>query len=162
MNKVLIIGCPGSGKSTFARGLRDKTNLPLFYLDMLYHRADKTTIDDKEFDIKLSEILIKDQWIIDGNYSRTLETRIKECDTVFLFDIPIEDCISGVENRIGNKREDMPWIEEEFDSEFKRFIINFSNTQAPYTNELIEKYKNSIDLTVFKTRKEADEYLDNI
>ena len=35
MNKVLIIGCPGSGKSTFARALHEVTNLPLVYLDML-------------------------------------------------------------------------------------------------------------------------------
>lgn len=162
MNKVIIIGCPGSGKSTFARKLRDKTNLPLFYLDMIYHHKDKTTLTDKEFDRELNELLSKDQWIIDGNYSRTLETRMKECDRVYLFDISIEECINGVENRIGTKREDMPWIEEEFDSEFKQFILDFPIKQMPYIYDLIEKYKNTINIVIFKTRKEADEYLDNM
>lgn len=162
MNKVLIIGCPGSGKSTFARKLRDKTNLPLYYLDMIYHHEDKTTLTDEEFDRELNELLSKDQWIIDGNYSRTLETRMKECDSVYLFDISIEECINGVENRIGTKREDMPWIEEEFDSEFKQFILDFPIKRMPHIYELIEKYKNIVNIVVFKSRKEADEYLDNV
>ena len=55
--KIMIIGSPGSGKSTFARKLRDKTGLPLFYLDMIKHKLDRTTISSEEFDKKLYEIL---------------------------------------------------------------------------------------------------------
>ena len=120
MKKVLVIGCPGSGKSTFARRLRDRTGLPLYPLDLLWHRPDKTTVSETEFDAALAEILRKDRWIIDGNFSRTLERRLAECDTVYLFDLPLADCIAGVEARIGTKREDMPWIETEFDPEFRR------------------------------------------
>ena len=110
MQKVIVIGCPGSGKSTFARKLRDLTDLPLYYLDMMWHRPDKSTIARKEFDIRLREILSKDRWIIDGNYQRTLELRFSECDTVFLLDYPIDICLKRVEKRIGQKREDMPWV----------------------------------------------------
>lgn len=77
MNKVIVIGCPGAGKSTFARKLRDFIGLPLYYLDMLWHRPDKTNISREEFDIRLKEILETEKWIIDGNYGRTLETRKK-------------------------------------------------------------------------------------
>ena len=55
--KIMIIGSPGSGKSTFARKLRDKTGLPLFYLDMIKHKPDRTTISSEEFDKKLKEII---------------------------------------------------------------------------------------------------------
>lgn len=41
--KAIIIGCPGAGKSTFARKLSEKTQLPLYYLDMLWHKPDRTT-----------------------------------------------------------------------------------------------------------------------
>ena len=41
--KIIVIGCPGAGKSTFARRLRDETGLPLYYLDLLWHRPDRTT-----------------------------------------------------------------------------------------------------------------------
>ena len=111
MKRVIVIGSPGSGKSTFSRNLRDKTGLPLYHLDNIWHRPDRTTITREEFDERLSAILAKDSWIIDGNYSRTLELRIKHCDTVFLLDYPLEVCLAGVKGRIGNEREDMPWIE---------------------------------------------------
>ena len=97
MKKVLILGCPGAGKSTFARKLRDKTGLPLYYLDMIWHKPDRTTITKQEFDAKLSEIIKQEEWIIDGNYGRTLEMRFKECDTVFFLDLPTNVCLAGVE-----------------------------------------------------------------
>ena len=162
MKKVIVVGCSGSGKSTFCRKLRDKIDLPLFYLDMIWHKPDKTTVSQEEFDNKLNELLKLDEWIIDGNYMRTLDLRMSKCDTVILFDLPIDDCLKGVEQRIGTKREDMPWIEEEFDSEFKEWITNFPNIQTPYTYELINKYKGAIDVVIFKTRKQADDYLNNL
>ncbi len=159
MLKIIIIGSPGAGKSTFARKLRDTTGIPLYYLDMLWHKPDQTTISREEFDAKLNKILKQNSWIIDGNYQRTLEARIKECDTVFLMDFPLDVCISGAESRIGKKREDLPWIESEFDKEFKQWIIDFSKKQLPQIYKTIEKYRNNKDIIIFKSRKEADNYL---
>ena len=99
--KAIVIGCPGAGKSTFARRLCDKTGLPLYYLDMIWHKPDRTTVEKSEFDEKLREIVSGDRWIIDGNYGRTLEMRLESCEAVFLFDIPVEECLSGVRSRIG-------------------------------------------------------------
>ena len=75
MKKIIIIGCSGSGKSTFARKLSAKINIPLYYLDMIWYKPDKTTLTKKEFDEQLGALLDKDMWIIDGNYQRTLEMR---------------------------------------------------------------------------------------
>ena len=121
MRRVLVIGCPGAGKSTFARRLRDATGLPLYYLDMLWHKPDRTTITREEFDIRLQMILEQDEWIIDGNFARTLPMRLAYCDTVFFLDFPTGVCLEGVERRIGIKHEDMPWVEHEFDEEFRRY-----------------------------------------
>ena len=65
LRKVIIIGCTGAGKSTFARILSDKTHLPLYYLDMLWHKPDRTTVERNIFDNKLKEIVLGDKWIID-------------------------------------------------------------------------------------------------
>lgn len=157
--KVIVIGSPGAGKSTFSRKLRDETQLPLYYLDMLWHKPDRTTISRREFDIKLRDILIRDRWIIDGNYNRTLEMRFQYCDTVFLLDYPLELCLLGAESRVGKKREDLPWLETEFDSEFKQYIIDFSRDILPKIYGLIEKYRKEKSIIIFKSREESETYL---
>lgn len=158
MKKVIVIGCPGAGKSEFARRLKNTTQFPLYYLDMLWHKADKTNFTQDEFDIKLINILKQDKWIIDGNYLRTLEIRLKECDTVFLLDYSLATCLSGANSRIGKKREDMPWIETEFDGEFKQWIMNFPVKQLPQIYNLLRKYKQK-NINIFKSREDADNYL---
>lgn len=157
--KVIVIGSPGSGKSTFSRKLRDVTGLPLYYLDMLWHKPDKTTISKQEFDTKLKDILMRDKWIIDGNYNRTIEMRLKYCDAVFLMDFPVDICILGAESRVGKQREDMPWHETELDSEFKQFIIDFPKEDLPRIYELIEKNREDKRVVIFKSREESEEYL---
>ena len=105
MKRVLVIGCPGSGKSTFARRLSEMTGFPLVYLDMLFHKADRTTCSKEEFDEQLIRVLERDEWILDGNYARTLGMRLERCDTVFWLDYPTEVCLAGVRSRRGKPRE---------------------------------------------------------
>ena len=158
MKKIIIIGCPGSGKSTFAQKLQKCLSLPLYHLDMIWHKPDKTTVTREEFDARLDEILATEEWIIDGNYKRTLEKRIFACDTVFLFDLPTFVCISGAKERIGKKRADMPWVEEELDPEFKAWIEGFRNEQLPEIYRLLEKYSDKRTV-IFKSREEADQFI---
>lgn len=161
MKKIIVIGSPGAGKSTFARKLREKTGIPLYYLDMLWHKPDRTNVSQEEFDAGLDSILCQDEWIIDGNYLRTLERRLKACDTVFFLDYPLEVCLSGAASRIGKKREDMPWVEEEFDKEFRQWIIDFPRDQLPFIDKKLEQYRSKREIILFKSRQEAEYYLKN-
>lgn len=162
MKRAVVIGCSGSGKSVFSRKLRDVTGLSLYYLDMIWHKPDGTNISREEFDKQLDSIISRDSWIIDGNYQRTLETRIKACDTVFLFDLPTEICIEGALSRIGKKREDMPWFENELDPEFRQWIESFRANQLPEVYRLLEKYKNNREIVVFRTREQADKFIEKL
>ena len=160
MEKVIIIGCPGSGKTRFAEKLNKCTGLPLYYLDAIWHKPDKTHITREEFDERILEIFNEDKWIIDGNYKRTIEMRLKECDTLFLFDLPTEVCIQGVTERIGKGRYELPWLETELDPEFKSFIEEFPKDTLPYIYELIEKYKDKKQVIIFKSRQDADGFIE--
>lgn len=154
--RAIVIGCPGSGKSTFSRKLRDITGLPLYYLDLLWHKPDRTNVTREIFDERLHEILVRERWIIDGNYLRTLETRLQFCDAVFLLDYPLEVCLAGAESRIGKKREDLPWVETEFDGEFRQWILDFSEQQLPEIYALLEQYREGKHIFIFRSRQEAD------
>ena len=111
-----------------------------------------------EFDAGLREIISGDRWIIDGNYGRTLEMRFQACDTVFLLDFPVEECLAAAESRIGNPREDLPWTETEFDGEFRQWILDFPRNELPAVYKLIGRFQNEKRIYIFHTIDDINAY----
>ena len=159
--RVAVIGCPGGGKSTFSRALRDRVGLPLYHLDAIYWRDDRTHLSREEFYPLMQKIIAREEWIMDGNYNSTLEWRISACDLLIFLDYPAEVCLEGVRARRGQKRSDMPWVEEGDDQEFLEFIRAFETESRPRILELIGGYPDKA-VVVFRTREEADRYLDTL
>ena len=160
MKRIMVIGCPGSGKSTFSKALHEITDIPLYHLDMMYWNADRTTVDKAVFREKLSSTIQKSQWIIDGNYGSTIELRLQACDTVIFLDYPVDVCLNGIRERRGKARTDLPWIEksDEEDAEFIEFIKNYNSQSRPEVMALLDKYPNK-NIYIFKSRDEANEFL---
>lgn len=161
MKKIIVIGCPGSGKSTFSRELNRITHIPLYYLDMMYWNSDRTTVEKAVFIERLADAINKDEWIIDGNYGSTMEPRMQACDTVIFLDYPLDVCLDGIRGRIGKERPDMPWVEYEEDQEFTEFVKSYNYQSRPKVMELLAKYSNK-EVHIFKSRNEADEFLNII
>ena len=159
MKRIIVVGSPGAGKSTFARRMGELTGLPVHHLDLLWHRPDRSNVTQAEFDAALEGVLQGEGWIIDGNYSRTLERRMEACDTVFFLDYPLDVCLAGARDRIGKKREDFPYLETELDPEFYQWILDFPKDHLPRLYRLVERYRGSREVVVFRSREEAEAYL---
>ena len=160
-NRVLILGCPGSGKSTFARRLQEKTGLPLIHLDNVWWRADGTHISREEFDRALDGLLAGEKWVMDGDYSRTYEVRLRAADTVIFLDYPEAVCMAGIIARVGQNRPDMPWMEGTLDPELVAQVRNYRRDNRPVLLSLLQKYSEK-QIFIFTDRAQADRWLSEI
>lgn len=157
-NRIIVLGCPGSGKSTFARALAARTGLPLIHLDSVWWRADGSHISRDEFDRALSELLAGEKWIMDGDYSRTYEVRLRAADTVIFLDYPEDVCMAGIVGRVGEERPDMPWTESTLDPELVAMVKNYARDNRPVLLDLLRRYADR-QVLVFTDRTRADRWL---
>ncbi len=162
LNKVIVIGSPGAGKSVFSKRLNEKTGLPLIHLDLIWHKPDKTHIPREQFDAVLERACQEERWIMDGNYSRTLELRFAHADTVIFLDYPPEVCLEGIAGRIGQTRSDMPWVEDCLDPELKQTVEEYPHKNRQTVYRLIKKYQTDKTVVVFHSREDAERYLENL
>lgn len=159
MKKVIVIGCPGSGKSTFSRALAQLTGLPLYHLDQLFWNADGTCVSREVFCARLEPVLASDEWIVDGNFSFTMALRMAACDTVFFLDYPVEVCLDGIRTRQGKPRPDMPAILPDGDDpEFVAAIRSYPQRSRPQVLQLLALHREK-QIVVFHSREESDLWL---
>lgn len=167
MERILIIGNCGSGKSTFAKALAEKTGLPLVHLDQLYWYGSWQQRPREEFDALLQTELEKPKWIIDGNFHRTFLHRLRYCDTVFFLDMPTAVCLWGVTKRVltnyGKTREDMGGdCPEHFDRhkwELFRGVLRFNRVRRAQYYEILNRAEN---VTIFRSRRQIHLFLQHL
>lgn len=100
MERILIIGCGGAGKSTLARKLGERLNLPVVHLDSIFWLPGWVEMERETFDARVLQELEKPKWIIDGNYNRTLPQRVAHCDTIIYLDFSRFACLYGIFKRL--------------------------------------------------------------
>lgn len=166
MERILIIGCSGSGKTTLARALGEKLDLVVVHLDRLWWTAGWKNVTREEFDSRLAMALNMDQWIIDGNYSRTIEQRLEKCDTVIYLDFNRWICLWGAVSRylrnLGKVRPDMAsGCRERLDWEHLKFIWNYNHNNRPRNYSYLSRTRHA-KTVVLKNRKEVRAFLENL
>ena len=147
MKRIMIIGCPGSGKSTLSKQLAVKLKLPLVHLDQMYWKSNWQPISNEIFDELLLREVEKDEWIIDGNYSRTISMRLEKCDTIIYLDYHRMTCLLGVIKRVikgyGKTREDMGEnCPERLDWSFLKYVWTFNQRRREEYLRLLSCQKN--------------------
>lgn len=165
----MIIGGNGCGKTTFAKELSDKLDLPLIHLDVLYWRDNWQTESRDEFNELLLQEITKPKWIIDGNIGRTIPLRLKYCDTVIYMDFPRLKCVYGVIKRIiknyGKSRPDMGgYCPERFDMEklaFLKSVWNFNKNNRKRFYDMLHN-ANDVKIILLKSRKQVREFLQRL
>ena len=162
MRRVLVLGCPGAGKSTLARSLGEALSLPVVHLDKLWWKSGWINRTEGEFDALLDAVLLGEEWVIDGNYLRTLPRRLERCDAVVLLDYPRRVCLLRALRRIltwrGRTRPDMAAdCPERLDGEFVRWIWEFHRTQRPQVLELLDGWTG--EKHVFRSPKDCTRFL---
>jgi adenylate kinase family enzyme len=168
MQRVLVMGSSGSGKSTFARRLSGITGLPVVSIDALFWKPGWVESDRAEFRQRLAEATRQPRWIMDGNYTSAAgELRRDVSDTVIWFDLPRATCMWGILSRIaksyGQVRPEMaPGCPEKVDLEFFRYVWRYRAQQRPVLLKFFEGLRPDQPLVCFKHRGEADRYLDNL
>lgn len=163
--RILVLGCPGSGKTTLAVKLGVLSGLPVVHLDKLFWKPGWVQSTREEFYPALQAELEKDAWIMDGNFNSSIPRRLAYCDRVIYFDLPRLVSLWGVLTRVlkayGITRPDMgEGCPEHFDRDFIGLIWNFEKTQGIHNKEII---KNSGKPVIWlRSRREARMFLNDV
>ena len=166
MERILIIGCPGSGKTTLALTLKEKLGLPVVHLDQLWWQPGWNHVTREEFDSRLNMALNMDRWIIDGNYSRTIHQRLSKCDTIIYLDFDRWQCLLGLLKRYltnrGKTRPDMgKGCPERLDRDHVKYIWNFNKNNRVRNYTYLAQAKHAKHI-VLKNRKEVKAFLQQL
>jgi adenylate kinase family enzyme len=161
--KIMVIGSPGSGKSTFSKKLAEKTGIPLIHLDKEYWNYGWIETPREEWIKKQKKLLDAEEWIIDGNYGSTINLRAEKADTIICFKLSRYICImrylKRVITNINKIRTDMTeGCYEKIDFEFMKYIWNFSKNSGLKNLEKVEMDKRK-KIVVFRKRNDANEFL---
>ncbi|MDL4840391.1 DNA topology modulation protein [Aquibacillus rhizosphaerae] len=166
MKRIMIIGSGGSGKSTLSKQLGRVLSIPVHHLDAYFWKPGWQAVSREEISAIQQQIFEKDTWIIDGNYSATMDKRIEAADTVIFLNYSTARCLYGiVKRRIqfhSKTRPDMGQdCPEKLDLEFFMWVASYQKNKVPIVREKL-KVANKIQLLEFKNPRQTKNFLKNL
>jgi adenylate kinase family enzyme len=164
MQRVLLFGCSGAGKSTFSRRLAEATGLPRTELDAVFWQPGWVMTPRSESFPKIEALCAEPAWILDGNYTSSLHIRISRADTAILLDYPRHVCMRQVLTRTmndyGRVRDGMAeGCPEQFSLSFLRYVWNFNRIERPKLLEALDKHGQHVKLHKLHSHGESEDFL---
>ena len=163
INRISIVGAPGSGKTTLSFKLEKIYNLPVFNIDTIYQLPNWVMRDPKERDQMILEEAAKDKWIIDGTFIDTLENRVERADIIFFLDFNTFTFIKGIAKRYfknrGKEKPDMPGCIERFDISFLFYVLTYNIRRRKYIVEILNKHHEK-DIRIFRKQKDLNNWVE--
>jgi adenylate kinase family enzyme len=166
MKKILVVGSSGAGKSTFARHLGKTTGLEVIHLDKIFWNPGWVETDREEWRKKIEQLSKGDSWIMDGNYSGTLETRLPACDTVIFLDMPRLLCVYRILKRVvfywpGSRPDMAEGCHEKFNWEFVKYVWNYRHRSKPKVEALLKRFEDTKTVIRLRSKSEIEDFLAN-
>ncbi|MEP7162371.1 MAG: hypothetical protein ABI747_01240 [Candidatus Moraniibacteriota bacterium] len=162
MKKILVIGCSGTGKSTFSQKLQAKLGIPLIHLDHQYWKPGWVRPDETEWEKHVQDLLQEEKWIMDGNYSGTFDLRIPAADSVILLDRSRWLCAYRVVKRAfqGRTEPEIPSCSERVSFELLRWILwRYPRRSRKKILEMLEGLRVEKKIFILKSEKEVEQFL---
>lgn len=164
MKKIMILGSAGAGKSTLARRIGAIIGIDVYHLDRLFWQKNWIPITQEELYEKVESIVDKDSWIIDGNYSKSMDIRFNNADMIILLDMPLWLCLWRVIIRrikYSNKqRPDMgKECKEKIDWEFIKWIINYHKNKKQKLYRKLYQLSDKKEIYIIKNKKDKEELI---
>lgn len=162
MERVAIIGCGGSGKTTIGRLIADHIAAPVTHLDAVYYDDNWSTMEPEKFTAFQEDLVAADRWVIDGNYASTLPIRLKRADTVIFLDLPAVTCLWGIVQRRWRYRggqHDATGVYDRITWSFIKYVLGYRRKMAPRVRRLIAEHAQHADVRIVTSRRAANQEL---
>ena len=167
MDRLLIVGCCGAGKSTLSYRIKSVLGHELIHLDQYYWKPNWVETPKKEWEAIVTDLIAKDQWIMDGNYGGTLDMRISRSDTIVYLDASTFKCLYRVTKRIlkyhGTTRPDMTsGCPERFDLEFLHYVASYNIRKRKSLLSKFQQLSTSKRVFILKSEKDIQNFLNTL